>query len=138
MDALEKTHPDFLKRVLVIDFNPVTLDELKRRGIHAVFGDISSMETLEHAHLHHAKVIVSTIPDILLKGVDNHALVRMAKAIAPHSHVIATADDGDHEKRLRQDGAHYVIRPHDLAGERLAVMLTDAKWFGDVQEQIVG
>ncbi|MEX2214956.1 MAG: cation:proton antiporter [Phycisphaeraceae bacterium] len=138
VEALARSHPDFLKRLLVIDFNPVTLEELKNRGIHAVFGDISSMETLEHAHLKHAKVIVSTIPDILLKGVDNHALVRMSKAIAPHAHVVATADDGTHEQRLRQDGAHYVIRPHDLAGERLAVLLTDASWFGDAQEKIVG
>lgn len=123
IDSLEKTHPDLLHRLLVIDFNPVTLEELKHKGVHGIFGDISSMDTLSHAHLKHATAIISTIPDMLLKGVDNVALMKMCKSIAPRAALIATGDDARHEHKLREEGASFVVRPYDLAGERLAAHL---------------
>jgi Kef-type K+ transport system membrane component KefB len=126
VDALAKSRPDLLKELLVIDFNPVSLDELRSRGVPGLFGDISSMETLKHAHIHSAAYILSTIPDMLLKGVDNATLVRMCKALAPNASVIATADDANHEQRLRNEGAAATIRPYDLMGATLAQSLTTA------------
>jgi Kef-type K+ transport system membrane component KefB/voltage-gated potassium channel Kch len=124
VDALDRNHPALLNRLLVIDFNPVTLDELKARGIAGMFGDISSMETLKHAHIHHARFIVSTIPDLLLKGIDNQQLVRMCKAIAPKASIIATADDAAHEQELRQEGASSVVRLYELASDTVTEILT--------------
>jgi Kef-type K+ transport system membrane component KefB len=127
VDALERQDPAQLKRLLVVDFNPVTLEELKARGIAGVFGDIASMETLHHAHIHHAKVILSTIPDILLKGVDNARLVQMCKTLAPHARVVATADDESHEQRLRNEGADHAVRLYDLAGDALAAFVAPSQ-----------
>jgi Kef-type K+ transport system membrane component KefB len=123
VDALEDQDPAQLKRLMAVDFNPVTLEELKARGVAGVFGDISSMETLHHAHIHQAKVILSTIPDILLKGVDNARLVQMAKALAPHAKVVATADDDAHEQRLLNEGADHAVKIYDLAGDALASLV---------------
>jgi Kef-type K+ transport system membrane component KefB len=125
VDALEKKDPHMLNRLLVIDFNPVSLDELKARGIAGLFGDISSMETLKHAEIGHAKYIVSTIPDLLLKGVDNLQLVRMCKAISPRAKIIATADDAAHEQRLRTEGARAVVRMYEVAGDALSELVID-------------
>jgi Kef-type K+ transport system membrane component KefB len=125
IESLEKTHPHLMHRLLVIDFNPVTLEELKAKGVHGIFGDISSMDTLSHAHLNHATAIISAIPDMLLKGIDNIGLVKMCKSIAPHSLLVATGDDARHEQKLRAEGAGFVVRPYDLAGERLATLLID-------------
>jgi Kef-type K+ transport system membrane component KefB len=126
VDTLDRKHPSMLNRLLVIDFNPVNLEELKARGIAGLFGDISSMETLKHAEIHHAKFIISTIPDLLLKGIDNSQLVRMCKAIAPKAAVIATADDAAHEQELRQEGASSVVRLYELAGDTVTRILASA------------
>lgn len=123
VDAMEKQDPASLKRIFVIDFNPVTLESLRARGISGMFGDIASMETLEHAHISHARTIVSTIPDLLLKGVDNQKLVRMARSIAPHAAIIATADDHRHEQRLRAEGADEVVKLYESTAESLVKLL---------------
>lgn len=119
VDALSGQNPPLLKKLLVIDFNPVSLEELKSRGIRGIFGDIGSMDTLKHAHIGHARIICSTIPDMLLKGIDNATLARMCKSIAPDATFVATADDSAHEQRLRNEGADQVLRPYDLAGQTL-------------------
>ena len=109
--------PDLLNKIRVIDFNPETLRELKERGIAGMFGDLSSFDTLEHAHLHHAKVIVCTVPDMLLKGTDNETLVKTCRAIAPHATILATADDTHHAEILREEGADLVLNPNQLAAD---------------------
>ena len=123
--ALKEKHPQLVARMLVVDFNPVTLDELRGVGVHGVFGDISSLETLQHAHISHAKVVLSTIPDLLLKGVDNAGLVRLARSVAPQAMIVATGDDDRHEQRLLGEGASYIIRPYDLASESIAWLLSE-------------
>ncbi|MBI1335954.1 MAG: hypothetical protein GC164_03220 [Phycisphaera sp.] len=123
IDALLAHHPDQVPRLLVIDFNPVMLDELRARGVRVLFGDIASLDTLSHAHLNHAAAMVSTIPDMLLKGVDNLALMKMSRMLAPHAMLVATADDASHERALRNIGATHVLRPHELAGQRLAAIV---------------
>lgn len=120
IDVLSKENPDLLKNMLVIDFNPVSLDEVRGRGIRALFGDLGSLETLQHAHIGHAGHIISTIPDLLLRGVDNLRLVRMCRSIAPHAHIVATADDDRHEQRLRAEGADGVMRLYESASMELA------------------
>jgi Kef-type K+ transport system membrane component KefB/Trk K+ transport system NAD-binding subunit len=125
VDALERKDAALLNRLLVIDFNPVSLRELRGRGVAGLFGDIASMETLKHAHIAHAKYILSTIPDLLLKGIDNGGLVRMCKALAPHATIIATADDANHEQRLRAEGATAVTRIYEVAADSLAEVLAE-------------
>jgi voltage-gated potassium channel Kch len=115
-----------LKRLLVIDFNPVALQEVKARGVAALFGDIASIEVLKHAHINHARFILSTIPDLLLKGVDNVTLVRMCKAIAPRANVIATADDAMHEQRLRAEGAAATVRIYEITADALVEAVTES------------
>lgn len=126
LDALERSAPAMLSRVLVVDFNPTSLAELQARGVCGKFGDISSLETLQHAHLDHAKVILSTIPDLLLRGIDNLGLVRLCRAVAPHAGIVATANDESHERHLRSAGATFVIRPYDMVGECLATIIEEA------------
>jgi Kef-type K+ transport system membrane component KefB len=120
---LTDNHPQLLSKILVIDYNLEVLKELKDQGIAATFGDISSLDTLKHAHLDRAEVILSTIPDMLLKGTDNLALVRVCHAFAPQAAIIATADVPDQAERLRRAGASSVLMPYALVGEHLAGLL---------------
>src|SRR5574338_1547016 len=41
---------EFKPRVGVVDFNPEVKQELDRRGIQCRYGDISHLDTLDHAH----------------------------------------------------------------------------------------
>jgi Kef-type K+ transport system membrane component KefB/voltage-gated potassium channel Kch len=126
VEAVEMRDRELLKRILVIDFNPVALEEVKERGIAALFGDIASIEVLKHAHINHASFIVSTIPDLLLKGVSNVELVRMCKAVAPRATIIATADDTVHEQRLRAEGAGGAVRIYEMAADALVEAVTQS------------
>jgi Kef-type K+ transport system membrane component KefB len=126
LNTLAEHSPELLKQVRAIDFNPETLRELRERGVEGSFGDLSSLDSLEHAHLHHCKLIVSTIPDMLLKGTDNQTLVKVLRALAPHAAIVAVADDARHEQVLRAEGAEYVINHHTLAAESIASMVKSA------------
>ena len=125
IDALAEKSPDLLSRVRVVDFNPETLRNLAARGVAGTFGDLASHDTLEHAHLHNCELIVSTIPDTLLKGTDNQTLVKVCRSLAPKATVVATADDARHEQVLRAEGAEFVINPHTLAAGQLAALIAE-------------
>ena len=114
--------------------HPEVLAELKARGIAAVFGDVSSLDTLEHHHLKEAKLIFCTIPDVLLKGTDNLTLTKSCRVIAPEATVIATADDAAHEQKLQEAGAGFVVKPYELSGGRLARYVREWSAFGGAIE----
>jgi Kef-type K+ transport system membrane component KefB len=121
--ALQAREPELLRKLRVIDFNTETLDAFGKQGVFGTFGDLASLDTLEHAHLDHAKLILCTIPDMLLKGTSNEALVQSCRSIAPRAMIAATADDAEHEQRLRDAGADFVIAPHKLVAEQLAFLV---------------
>jgi Trk K+ transport system NAD-binding subunit len=97
--------------VLVIDFNPQVHAELRRRGIHCTYGDIAHMETLFHAEIHRAELLISTIPDAILKGTTNARLLDQARRLSPQARVIVTAESIQGALDLYQRGADYVFLP---------------------------
>lgn len=119
VDSLEERAPRLLKKILVIDFNLEILKELGERGIKGVFGDISSMDTLEHTHVSQAEIILSTIPDMLLKGTSNRNLVKTCRAVSPKAVIVATADSEDQIDMLKKAGADDVLLPYALVGASL-------------------
>lgn len=116
---LEKESPALLKKLLVIDFNLENLKELSNRNVKGIFGDIGSMDTLEHVHLSGAQIIFSTIPDMLLRGTSNKALVTACRALAPNAYIVATADSAEQTDVLIKSGANEVLLPYVLIGEKL-------------------
>ena len=97
-----------LSQVLVIDFNPVVLRELKRRAIKCLYGDVAHMDTLHHAHIQSAKVVVCTISDAILRGTTNLRLLRQARRLCPNAQVIAAADTVSLAVELYEQGADFV------------------------------
>jgi hypothetical protein len=123
VSLLETRDPELLRKLRAIDFNTETLEQLGKKGIFGTFGDLGSLDTLHHLNLHDAKLILCTIPDMLLKGTNNESLTRACRSVAPHAMVVATADDAAHEQRLREAGADFVIAPHTLIAEELAFLI---------------
>lgn len=117
---LQRDRPKALDKVLVIDFNSEILKMLHRKGIKGMFGDVSSVETLVHARIAEAEIILSTIPDMLLKGTSNCKLVRTCRSLAPNAIIVATAESTAQESELLNEGATYVIRPYSMVGKQVA------------------
>jgi hypothetical protein len=120
--AAGRAHP-MLERLLVIDFNPVVHAELHRRGIACRYGDVSNMQTLHHAEVHDARLVVSTIPDSILKGTDNARLLRQARSLWPHARVVVTAARAAGALALYEDGADFVYVPSLHSAAQLAAVL---------------
>jgi voltage-gated potassium channel Kch len=119
-------------RLVAVDFNPETLASLQADGVECHYGDISSVETLRHAGIDRAKIVVSSISDWFLKGTSNLTLVRLMKGLAPEVRIIATADLLADAEALYAEGAAYVLIPPALAAERLYRLLLSS--FDDALE----
>jgi Kef-type K+ transport system membrane component KefB len=109
-----------LDDILVIDFNPVVYSELQRRGIECIYGDVAHMETLHHAKIHHAGLVVSTIPDQILKGTDNERLLKKIRQLCPHAKAIVTADSPQKALDLYNRGADFVFIPRIHSSSQVA------------------
>jgi Kef-type K+ transport system membrane component KefB len=122
----------------VVDFNPQVHETLSARGAPVRYGDVSHRESLIHAGIADAKIIISSVPDSLLKGTTNQRLVREVRAINPTAKIIATADEFDDVKRLYDVGADYVIIARlNVAGELLeAIKASEAGLLKDKRAEL--
>jgi voltage-gated potassium channel Kch len=114
---------DFLHGVMVVDFNPEIHEKLKEQGIRVEYGDISNVETLRHLHLDQARLLVCTVPDHLLKGINNLQLLRNLKGMAPQARIVVTAETLDSARAMYAEGAAYVFVPRVVASHYLAEIL---------------
>ena len=107
---LERLHADLVPQTLVVDINTNVHHEIRQRGAQVLYGDIASMEVLRHAGVDGAEVIVSTVPDELLKGTTNEQLVRQLRQLAPKAVIIANCTRVSQVAALRAAGADHVYR----------------------------
>ena len=114
LEEIARHEPLWLEKLTIIDFNPQVYARLKARGIHVIYGDISQRETLVHAGVAHAKIILCTLPNMILKGTDNHRLLQQLRAINPQAQIITHAETLAEVPRLYAAGASYVALPRLL------------------------
>ncbi|HEU4614878.1 MAG TPA: cation:proton antiporter, partial [Kofleriaceae bacterium] len=113
---LERLHPDLIPHTLVVDTNSTVHDEIRRRGAQVIYGDIGSTEVLRHAGVAGAEVIVSTVPDELLRGTTNVQLVTQLRQLAPNAQILANCTRVSQVRALRAAGANHVYRtPTEVA-----------------------
>jgi len=105
---LTQNDPDLVKETLVIDFNVALHAGIRETGATVKYGDLANPETLHHLGLNQCQVIVCTIPDDLLRGIDNKALVHVVREMAPNAAIIANAIATDEIKNVYDAGANYV------------------------------
>jgi Kef-type K+ transport system membrane component KefB len=118
--ALEELDPSINDKILVIDFNPEVCQELNRRGIKCLFGDLGNTGILNEAGLEKASLVVSSIPDTILKGTDNMSILNYVKRVNPTAKVIVTAERIHAAEKLWNSGADFVILPQVEISSRLA------------------
>lgn len=111
LSEIEKQNASLLEQISVVDFNPVVFSSLSARGLHVVYGDISNVDTLLHAGVANAEIIILSVPDSLLKGANNEKLVRHVRSLNTTAKVIATADFLSDVRDIYAAGADYVTVP---------------------------
>ncbi len=111
LSEIERQNASLLEQISVVDFNPVVFSNLSARGLHVIYGDISNVDTLLHAGVANAEIIILSVPDSLLKGANNEKLVRHVRSLNSTAKVIATADFLSDVKDIYAAGADYVTVP---------------------------
>jgi Kef-type K+ transport system membrane component KefB len=117
-------HPNTIQdrrkdHIVVIDFNPEVHRKLHAYGVNVMYGDISHLNTLHHAGIHDAKIVLSTIPDSLLVGTDNLRLIKHIHRLCPHAKIVVTAEDPRSALQMYAEGADYVLMPRMIAAQYL-------------------
>jgi Kef-type K+ transport system membrane component KefB len=109
--------------LLVIDFNPNVIGELGRRGIRCVYGDVAHIDTLQHAHIAAARLVVSTITDDILRGTSNLRILKNVRRLNPSAHVVVATDHIPQALALYEAGADFVYVPRLHSAREMARML---------------
>jgi Kef-type K+ transport system membrane component KefB len=122
----------------VVDFNPHVHATLSERGAKVHYADISNRESLLHAGIAEARIVISSLPDSLLQGTNNERLVREVRALNPSAKIIATAEVFEDVKLLYAAGADYVVVGRlNLAAELLdAIRATEAGLLADKRAEL--
>lgn len=107
------------KKYVVIDYDPEIIDTIERRRINYLYGDASDVELLEEAGVHHAKLVVSTIPDFDV----NIFLLKYLANNNPRAIMIVHADDPLEAAKFYEAGASYVILPHYIGSEKVSAFI---------------
>jgi len=126
LHELTARRPGIESDIAVVDFNPHVKTELDRRGVFNIYGDISHADVLHHCNVHHAQVMLSTIPDSILKGTSNARLLRQLSVMGPEDKVIVTAEDFESARELYREGAAFVFIPRLMSVRDLAVVVLAA------------
>ena len=124
---IERKRPDLLSEIMVIDFNPVVHEKLRRKKVHAVYGDITARDVLHHAGASHAEIIICALPNIVLRGADNMKILRQLRQLNPHAKIVVHAELLEDVPKLYAAGADYVTAPRLLEANDLLHVLESAE-----------
>lgn len=111
------------KDFLVVDFNPEIQKKLQALGVPCLYGDISHLDTLEHAGIEEAKVLLSTVSDDFLRGTSNLKILQQLRKAAPHAKIIVRAEKVDVAKQMYAAGADYVLLPRQMIAQEIVGLL---------------
>ena len=119
LDDVVRQKPQLLADLCVIDYNPEVGEQLRQRGVDLIYGDISQRDTLLHAGLADASIVICSLPDSLLKGTSNLRLVQQLREINANAQIIVHAERLSEIEPLYAAGASYVSAPRLLESNDL-------------------
>jgi Kef-type K+ transport system membrane component KefB len=105
---LAKSHPEALASVQVVDFNVALHDDIRKAGARVVYGDISSPDTLLQTGVAQAELVISTVPDELLKKTSNLQIARVVRGLNERAVIIT------HATRVADIDAHLEAGADDV------------------------
>lgn len=111
--------------VSVIDISQNVNEKLNKLGVPTVYGDISHADTLEHAGIEKARILISSISDDFLRGTDNLHLLRTLRKLNPHAKIIVASESILKARELYAAGADYVILTRVLVARHLLEVIAE-------------
>ena len=111
--ALLRCHRE---QIVVIDLNSRNITVAQGYGLAVQLGDASRREVLEHAQIHHACVIVITVPD----PNSSRTMIHQCKYLAPRAAIVARARYHVLRWDLQLAGARNVVDEEENVGLSLA------------------
>lgn len=111
LEEISRERPDLIPEIVVVDFNPNVYEKLRQRGLRVVYGDITQRDTLHHAGVSHAEVIICSLPNMVLKGADNLKMLRQLRELNPGAMITVHAELLSDIPILYAAGANYVTAP---------------------------
>ena len=116
---------DFINKILVIDFNPTVMRELRHRKISCIYGDIAHADTLRHASIENAELVISSITDDILRGTNNLRMLKNIHAACPKARVVLTTEHIPQALHFYEAGADFVYIPRLQSAPMLARTLKE-------------
>lgn len=123
---LKHIDPDLPRSILVVDFNVAIHPRIASFGPTVRYGDLNNPETLHHTGVDRAHIIISTIPDDVLVGTTNRAIVEEVRKMNPQALIIANALSHRESQQIYEAGADYVFIAHANSARGLLPALTAA------------
>ncbi|MES2922436.1 MAG: cation:proton antiporter [Verrucomicrobiota bacterium] len=127
LEEITRLRPELLADLCVLDFNPQVVDLLRRRGVRVIYGDISQRDTLVHAGVPHAEILICSLPDIVLKGVTNRKLLQQLRELNPAAQIVVHAELLAEIPAIYAAGASYVSAPRLLEAADLLQAIDSAE-----------
>lgn len=107
---------DVLQRLgrpfVVIELDQRRVDGLKEEAMPIIYGDASHRVVLEAAQVEHARLVLVTVPTIIL----TQATVAEVRRINSTVHIVARAEGLEHLRALHDLGVYEVVQPEFEAG----------------------
>jgi voltage-gated potassium channel Kch len=108
--------------------------ELRQRRIPVVYGDITQRDTLLHAGISHAKLIVCSLPNSILRGATNLKLLQQLRELNSTAKIIVHAELFEDVPKLYAAGADYVSVPRLIEAKELRKVI-EAALSGLIQQK---
>lgn len=109
------------KSALVVDYNPETIKHLIKRQVPCLYGDVGDIDIIARMNLKRVNMLISTVPT----KEDNLLLIKRLKRAHRKAIAVVTANQIDEALELYDAGADYVILPHFIGGEHVALLVED-------------
>jgi voltage-gated potassium channel len=104
---------------VIIEQEQEIADELADRNILHIQGDATKDEVLENAGIDRARGLVTVLPT----DAENVFTVLTARGIRPDCFIVSRALEPETENKLKRAGADRVVKPVEIAGNRLVHLL---------------
>lgn len=116
-----KTFKSLKKKFVVIDYDPEVIDELQRKNIDHLYGDVTDPELLAEINMDSLEMVVNTISEqSISKLVVEHIRKRNKQAV-----IVCYAATHNEAAELYRRGATYVMLPNVIGSERLNTFISE-------------
>ena len=105
---------------VAIEKNPEFLEQLQDLGVLYIIGDATEDKVLHAAQIEHAKGVIITSAE----DTTNLFITMTCKNLENKLHIVARANRPENIWKLQRAGAHNVICPSAIAGNRMALAVT--------------